>query len=96
MGFCVFEIFTSRNFGHEANPKSVKGRPDRAALDGKPQWPNEFTPIDKTIDLVVMMGRQKGIDGHEKGCVPVSIARSEVMGAFNGAGAQFPTRHVQF
>jgi hypothetical protein len=25
--FCVFEVFTSRDFGHEANPKSVKGRP---------------------------------------------------------------------
>jgi hypothetical protein len=34
--FLCFEVFTSRDFGHEANPKPVKGRPDRAALDGKP------------------------------------------------------------
>jgi hypothetical protein len=28
--FCVFEVFMSWGLGHEANPKSVKGRPDRA------------------------------------------------------------------
>jgi hypothetical protein len=36
LGFCVFEVFMSRNFGHEANPKSAKGRPDQAARNGKP------------------------------------------------------------
>jgi hypothetical protein len=31
-------------------------------------------PIDKTIDLAAMTGRQKGNDGPEKGRAPVSIA----------------------
>jgi hypothetical protein len=30
-------------------------------------------PVDKTIDLAAMTGRQKGNDGPEKGRAPVSI-----------------------
>jgi hypothetical protein len=37
-----------------------------------------FAPIDKTIDLAAMAGRQKGNDGPEKGRAPVSIATSSL------------------
>jgi hypothetical protein len=57
--FCVFEDFMSWDLGHETNPKSVKGRPDRAVRLGKPHEPGDPAPIDKTIDVVAMTGRQK-------------------------------------
>jgi hypothetical protein len=34
--FCVFEVFMSWDLGHEANPKSAKGRLDRAVRLDKP------------------------------------------------------------
>jgi hypothetical protein len=73
-GFCVFEVFTSWDFGHEANPKSAKGHPDREVWVGKPHQPDDSAPVDKTIGLVAMTGSQKGNGGPERGRVPVSIA----------------------
>jgi hypothetical protein len=48
--------------GHEAKPKSAKGRPDRPAPLGNAHLTDDSASIDETlIRLLAMTRRQKGI-----------------------------------
>jgi hypothetical protein len=61
--FCFFAVsFYELRFRSLGQPEIGQGVPGSgpAALQTPPPQPGDFAPIDKAIDLVAVMGRQKG------------------------------------